>query len=158
MTPEAEQYLLKAHSAFGQCASTIISRKLPISTDDRIRVQACGIARDYIRWAAALKALKFATKPEDKSARVAGITESVRFIQLWTAANALFGRDELMALVGFDVNKTAELIRFKGLYEAASVNKVLEGRCLITLYDVLGIECYATNVVSKITQPRPIRP
>src|SRR3954468_17989459 len=99
MTAETASYLSTARTTFGQCAATIVDRAaqngLDLTPVEEIRVRALGTAKDYVRWALALGELYFATPAEAFSGRVEGLSESVRFLQMWTAANALFARDEI---------------------------------------------------------------
>jgi hypothetical protein len=57
-----------------------------------------GTARDWIRWAVSLRDLKF-QRGEEKSSRKAGITEVVRFNQIWTAVNALFAKESILGVI-----------------------------------------------------------
>jgi hypothetical protein len=123
----------------------------PLSAADREKLIGVGTARDWVRWGASLNGLSFGTKSERRSARAQGIEESIRFNQMWTATNALFARDPILAGMTGAVNLPArELQRFTVLYNFATVDPAVETQCLTTLKQLLSMECNAADVTPII--------
>ena len=142
------------------CASKISHRRSATGTaigTDQIRIQAFGTAQDYIRWAVALEKLASSTLGESRSARSAGITESVRFIQLWTATNALYSRNQILQLVTNPHKDWGERKRFEELYAAARLVKSFEREVVDALTESLDIECNAIGIRRKIKKLKPPR-
>ena len=149
--------LTVAKSVLGKGAAKIASRsgrKGGLSDDEKQMIVAFGTARDWLRWAASMSDITFFSKGERDSARKAGILESIRFLQIWTAANALFSKDPIIALVRHSPGSAApdgELKRFKVLYEFAKIPPVRETEYSQTLEKLLGMDCKAADVIIKIT-------
>lgn len=117
---------------------------------------SCGTARDWVRWAVALYELKFSTRQEQKSARHDGITESVRFNQMWTASNALFAKDSVLRLIQPSGALPAdEKGRFKLLYDYAAIDPAVENQAVKTLNDLLSMSCICDGVTSVLGRSEP---
>ena len=159
MKNEIERHLGSARSLLGQCAKQVRSRRAKpskITHDEQEMVIGFGTACDWIRWARTLQDLKFWSKTEDKSARRAGVTESVRFTQMWTATNALFAKDSILELATLTRPlPTGEKNRFDVLYQFAAIDPSVDSKCLTTLYKLLGMYCDSAGVVSAFGKPYP---
>lgn len=159
MKPETKAYLLDARRLLGNCAGKVAQRKNnpnPHSDDERELMIGCGTARDWVRWSVALYELKFSSKREQKSARHDGITESVRFNQMWTASNALFAKDSVLRLIQpTGALPLDEKGRFKLLYDYAGIDPAIESQALRTLNDLLGMSCICDGVTSVLGRPDP---
>jgi hypothetical protein len=154
MKAETRTNLRRARADFGRCAQIISSRATPakpLTPTDREKLIAVGTARDWVRWSGSLNGLSFASKSEEKSARTAGIEESIRFNQMWTATNALFARDSVLALTTLANLPASEAKRFQLLYQFSPPNPIIETQCLETLKQLLGMECNAKDIVSVIS-------
>jgi hypothetical protein len=157
MKPETKTHLDEARRYLGKCAAKVSSRETsarPLSASEKEMVIGFGTARDWIVWASALEDLSFSTKATRNSARSQGITESVRFNQMWTATNALFAKDSILicALSPFLLTNTvtkSELKRFEVLYKFASIDTQTEARCLDGINALLSMECQAEGVPAE---------
>jgi hypothetical protein len=154
MKPETKVNLTHARSLFGDCAEKIVNRqpggKHLLSADEMEMLIGLGAARDWIRWARALEDLNFSVRAERRSARAAGITESVRFNQMWTATNALFAKDSILKEMTAAALPFPELKRFELVYAFAKLDATTEAHCLKTIKDSLGMACRATGVTSVL--------
>jgi len=161
MRPETLNHLKSARQLLGHCAREIEAKQnagqMPQNRGKELRL-ALGTARDWLRWASALEDLRFSTKSERNSSRRNGLTECVRFTQMWAATNALFARDEVMNFAGLATSQS-ELVRFRRLYEAATLQPQFEHDRIEALHEILGSQCNADGVTRKINKPdpRPIR-
>ena len=157
MTDETERQLREARSLLKRCADKISSRKTNtnrLSDVDREMLIGFGTAHDWIRWAVSLRDLQFQRR-EERSERKAGITEWVRFNQIWTATNALFAKESILKLIPTfqsmtDAQKT-NIVRndgklFEQIYNFASVNQNLATDCLTKLNDLLSMRCAAQDI------------
>lgn len=159
MKAETKKKLKQTRSNLGKCAAKVVSRKS--STQPQIGSESemiigFGTARDWIRWAYSLSDLKFSTTSEQTSARAQGIVESVRFNQIWTATNALFAKDSILAVSSSPVPlsasvKSSEIERFKVIYKIAALDPLLEKSCVDTLNKLLSMECKATGITGVLT-------
>jgi hypothetical protein len=158
MKPDTKKNLDEARKNLGRCAAKVSARRTksrPLTSTEKEVIIALGTARDWIRWAATLTDLKFSSKSESRSARLQGITESVRFNQLWTAANALFARDSVLAIALSPLSlpsskKLSEAKRFQLLYNFAGIEPCLQCSCLKNLNAVLSIECKADDLKGEL--------
>ncbi len=158
MKSKTVKHLRLAQKQLGDCTRNISQRKNPSGTltlDEREMIIGLGTARDWVRWAVALKDLTFTRESESKSSRTQGITESVRFNLLWTGANALFAKDSVLSAVVAPASlspatKGSEQKRFAALYASANIDAVEEKDALQTLHDLLSMECKAQGVVGEL--------
>ena len=158
MKPETKANLDRARSNLGRCAAKISARRSgtrSLSESEREMVVGLGTAKDWIRWATALKDLSFSTKTERDSARRQGITEAVRFNQLWTATNALFAKDSILAFAALPLAlstnvKKSEPKRFQVLYNSAGVDACFQCTCLKTLSALLSMECRSAGLIGVL--------
>jgi hypothetical protein len=159
MRPETKDILHDARSLLGNAAGRIAGRETAaysLTTHEREVVIGFGTSRDWIRWAMALVDLTFRTRAEQRSARGEGITESVRFNQMWTATNALYARDGVLRLiVPMAKLPTTDLDQFKLLYKAASPDAKLETSCISTLHRLLDMECATTGITPILGTANP---
>lgn len=157
MTDQTKKLLREARSLLGKCAGKISSKKTktkPLSDSHREMLIGFGTARDYIRWAVSLRELRF-QGAEERSPRKAGITEMVRFNQIWTAANAIFAKESILGLIpAFQSMTTSqrkeiariEIKQFEQIYQFASLNIKLANDCLTNLNDLLATRCAAEGI------------
>ena len=159
MKPETKKKLDEARGILGKCASrvsTLRTTSHPLLDDnERELCIGLGTARDWIRWATALEDLTFSTKSETLSARTQGITESVRFNQMWTATNALFAKDSILSIASAPLPlsknvKGIEFKRFEVLYRFANIDTALERSCLDNLNALLSMECATPDVTGEL--------
>jgi len=154
MKPETKKNLEEARKVLGQCAHKVSVRATasqPLTHADREMIIGLGTARDWIVWAHALEELSFSTIATKRSARSQGVTESVRFNQMWTATNALFAKDTILSLAISprplpNTITGSELNRFKALYQSAGIDQQIEGACLKAINALLSMECKTNDV------------
>lgn len=150
MNHETQAHLNSAIKHFGQCAKLIADRGAPTLRAKEPLI-AVGTARDWLRWAAALSTLQFSTKGTCKSARKEGVSESVRFMQMWTATNSLFAHDSILShTTTANPLPTDELRRFRLLYTFASVQAATETACIRNLHQLLGMQCATRDVTPAL--------
>ncbi len=158
MKSQTEKNLNKARKQLGKCAAKVSGRKATsgvLSASEKEMLLGFGTARDWVRWAGALKDLSFSTKSEKKSARAQGITESVRFNQMWTATNALFAKEPILMLALSPDPLTAQIAnsefrQFEVLYGFAGLDAKLEKNCVDNLNALLSIECQTDNLTGEL--------
>lgn len=142
--PAAE--LRSALKELGQCAKAIAAKAPSPITSDFAELQiGVGTASDWIAWASRLRRLDFATSIKRGSPRAASYLESTRFTYAWTAANALFGRDEVLRPVIAGKLPTTELSRFRAVYSLASLTPAEEAAYLAPLHTTLALQRVTTE-------------
>lgn len=111
--------LNNATKNLGQCAKAIEKRNLSkvMQPPDYERLIGFGMARDWIDWAENLKEITYIKRRHAKSDRAYAMNELTRFMFMWTAANALFARLEVLSILNSNIKMNAsELDRFKVLF------------------------------------------
>lgn len=149
MHSKTETYLWSAGEKLGHCAALIKNRKTSggqLSASEQDLLIGFGSAQDWLKWSSSLVSLQFKGRNIQRSGRIEGITESVRFSQMWTGTNTLFSCDPILKLIKKGELPTQELERFKLLYGSAAVDSTLETACLKALHDLLGMECKAEGL------------
>jgi hypothetical protein len=106
-----------------------------------------------------LKDLSFSTKSEKKSARAQGITESVRFNQMWTATNAMFAKESILMLALSPDPLPAQITnsefrQFEVLYGFAGLDADLEKNCVDDLNALLSMECQTNDLTGELKADR----
>jgi hypothetical protein len=169
MTDETGKQLRQARSLLKRCAEKISSRKTNtnwLSDVDREMLIGFGTAHDWIRWAVSLRDLQF-QRSEERSERKAGITEWVRFNQIWTATNALFAKESILSLIPSFQSMTnaqrknisrSDGKQFEQIYKFASVNQNLATDCLVKLNNLLSMRCEAQGVEGIFEEKRHAYP
>lgn len=144
MNAETENQLWSAYETLGKCAGSIIKKKPAggqLTAEQQDLLIAFGTSQDWLKWAGSLKSLQLKNRHVQKSPRVEGVAESVRFTQMWTGTNALFACDSILRLLTTRKLPTQEGQRFRLLYSSATINNQLETACLKNLHALLGMEC-----------------
>lgn len=134
--------LIAAKKSFGAAIAELIKKQAAagntVALNDQIL--AFGTANDYIRWAASTKEILYHKLSERNSDRKPVVLESTIFTYLWTAADALFSRPGVHALIGKKPLKNNELGKFKNVYEFAAIPSADVTAKLKTLLDILNTE------------------
>ena len=109
-------------------------------TNDHVELQVgIGTAGDWIAWASRLRGLDFKTSIKRASPRAKSYLELTRFTYAWTAANALFARDEIMRRICGARIPSSELARFRCVYDFASVPAADVNAYLIPMQQTLEL-------------------
>jgi hypothetical protein len=98
-----------------------------------------GTAGDWIAWASRLRSLDFATARKRRSARADSLLESTRFTYVWTAANALFSRDQVLSYLHKGSPPKGELERFRVLHQKSGLSPSDEANALKILHTTLSL-------------------
>lgn len=133
--------LRTAVKELGQCAKQIAAKAPAPITPAYAELQiGAGTASDWLAWASRLRELDFATSIKRGSPRARSYLESTRFTYAWTAANALFGRDEVLRPVTTGKLPTTELARFRAIYALACLTTAEESAYLAPLHATLELQ------------------
>lgn len=113
------QTLSSASKNLGQCAKKIENDAGPLKQPvDYERLIGLGMACDWVGWAKHFSSISYSDRRRASSDRAHALNELTRFTYLWTAANALFARTELLRLLETSISSGAsELDRFKVLFK-----------------------------------------
>jgi hypothetical protein len=131
--------LLAMEKTYNRCAGRAKKRLAsPSPLPDLEILVGVGIAANWIGWAAELSAVRF-TGHRRKSDRLQSLVELSRFTYMWAAANALFSRPSILALLGAPPNTAGELSSFRVLHQIAGVPGTTEAANLKTLHTILDI-------------------
>jgi len=95
-----------------------------------------GIATDWLGWAGSIDGISHSILRRRKSERSETLLELTRFMFLWTAANALFSRQDILSLFSVAQPKS-ELERFKMLYRQTAQTRVEQDNSLKILHNIL---------------------
>ncbi len=145
--------LRRALKELGACAKHIASKSpAPITATFAELQIGVGTASDWIAWASRLRELDFATSIKRGSPRARSYLESTRFTYTWTAANALFGRDEVLRPVVSGTPPGGELARFRAIYALAALTSAEETAYLAPLHTTLSLT-RVTNAFPWATLP-----
>lgn len=132
------------HSAsrlFGQCAGVVDGSATPRSALEYERLMGFGIATDWLTWGRHIQSLQYADKKRGDSERAHSLTELTRFTFAWTAANALFSRDEVLVLLDPAApTRRSELDRFRVLYEHSGVSAADVNGIVTKLHKLLQLQ------------------
>jgi hypothetical protein len=156
MKPETETHLHLTIKNLAECARLIASKPKGALPNKELII-SIGTSWDWLRWAAGLNDLHFVTNSTRNSARGQGVTESVRFMLMWTAANALFAHDPILALMAPNPSKLPkkELERFKLLHKFAAVDPAAEKTCVDLMHNLLSMECATNDVKAYLVAGNP---
>jgi hypothetical protein len=131
--------LLLVEKTYNSCAKRAKARIVsPSPLPDLEILVGIGIAADWIGWAAELSTVKF-TGHRRRSDRLQSLIELSRFTYMWAAANALFSRPSILALLGAPANTRGELNSFRILHRTAGILSATETAHLKTLHTILDI-------------------
>lgn len=98
------------------------SVSLPLQPADCERLIGFGIACDWVGWAKHMDAISYTDRRRAKSDRAYALNELTRFTFMWTAANALFARTEILHLVDPTIGSgMSELQRFQVLFNESGL-------------------------------------
>jgi hypothetical protein len=109
----------------GQSAKRIEARISGTTLDpaNYERLIGFGTACDWLNWAKDLKALSYTNKRRNRSERAYAMNEITRFTFIWTAANALFARSEILKILDPAFSDHAsELERFRLLFNHSGMS------------------------------------
>lgn len=147
--------LKRATRLVGQCAKQAVATPGARTPEAQSEILVgLGTCSDSLAWASRLRSLDFETAVKRNSARAESHLEALRFTYAWTAANALFSRDEVLRLLATGIPK-GELARFRLLYTAAALAPVELARYLPRIHSTL--ELHRTPDDFPWTNHRPIR-
>lgn len=135
--PKSE--LRRATWLVGQCAKHAATKASSRSAQVAAEIQiGLGTCCDGLAWASRLRALDFDTAVKRNNKRAEAHLEATRFVYAWTAANAIFSRDDLLRILKPNPPKL-ELARFRLLVSAASLTTAEVGRFLPQLHATLTL-------------------
>lgn len=140
--------LQQAAKGFGQCAKAIESKPAigSLQPVDYERIIGFGMACDWIGWARHFGAISYTERRRAKSDRAHALNELTRFTFLWTAANALFARTEVLRLLDPSIsNNSSELQRFQMLFKNAGLNATDVTKMEKTLHSLLALPMHVQN-------------
>ncbi len=134
------QALRVALRKLGKCSRRAAATAPTSQTPSHAELQiGLGTAGDWIAWASRLRSLDFSTAVKRGSPRAKSFLESTRFTYTWTAANALFSRNQVIKR--FHKGKRPpkdEFGRFRLLYKNSGLTAGEEARLLAPLHATLG--------------------
>jgi hypothetical protein len=117
--------LTQAATNFGQCAKLIENKAAPnpLPPVGYEQLIAFGMARDWVGWAKDFGSIAFTNRRRSKSDRAHALNELTRFTYMWTAANAVFARTEVLRLADPTIASGAsELERFRVLFKRSGLS------------------------------------
>ena len=124
----------------GKCAKKIAAAApTPLTTAHAELQIGLGTCADWIAWAASLRTLDFSSARKRRSPRSVNYLESTRFTFVWTGANALFSRDQILARLTSSALPASELDRFVILYRAAALSSTEQAALLAPMHRTLGL-------------------
>ncbi len=136
--PKSE--LRRATKLVGQCAKHAATKASSRSAQVAAEIQiGLGTCCDGLAWASRLRALDFDTAVKRNNKRAEAHLEATRFVYAWTAANAIFSRDDLLRVLKPKLPNGGELPRFRLLVSAASLTTAEVGRFLPQLHATLAL-------------------
>ena len=131
--------LRAALKEIGACAKAIAAEAPAPLTPPHAELQiGVGTCSDWVAWASRLRSLDFGSSIKRGSPRAKSYLEATRFTYAWTAANALFSRDQVLARISAGQLPNGELNRFRVLFDAASLPQSHEAAYLAPLHATLG--------------------
>jgi|688.fasta_scaffold245820_1 hypothetical protein len=128
MTHPLSIALSAAAKNFGQCAKAIELRagSTPLTPNDYECLIGFGMAYDWVGWARHFSELSYTDKRRSVSDRAHSINELTRFTFLWTAANALFARTNVLHLLDPNIaSRSTELERFRVLFNSSNLSTAI---------------------------------
>jgi hypothetical protein len=159
MKPETKILLSSARKFLGIAAKILVKREQAngaLTLAERTSQLSIGTAKDYIGWAEFMTHVEYQGNIERSSNRREGIAETLRFTQMWTAANALFAHDDVLRSAGGTVPfPKPEGDRFGALYNLAAIDGANEAASMQTLYQLLGMECKSVGLAPRLGLGNP---
>ena len=141
-----ETLLHNAARSLGKCARITAGSATHLPPVEYERLIGFGIATDWLTWGRHLRGLEYASKNRADSDRAHSLTELTRFTFAWTAANALFSRDEILVLLdGTAASRHSELDRFRVLFEHSAIPAVDVSITVNKLHALLSLRMHVKH-------------
>lgn len=133
--------LKAAGSDLGKTIGALITKngtaKVTVSLNDQ--KIGLGTAKEYVWWAKCTREIVYSSKAAERSDRKPVVLEAARFSYLWTAADALFSRPGVHALIG-TAHAKDELANFRTLFDFAGIPAAVVAARRQALLDILTTE------------------
>ena len=140
--------LHQAANSFGQCARAIESKSgaSMLASADYVKIIGFGIACDWLGWARHFGKIAYTNHRRTRSDRAHALNELTRFTFLWTAANAIFARNEILHLLDPALgNRATELERFRVLFNNAGISAADIAKTEKTLHSLLALPMHVKH-------------
>lgn len=141
-------HLRQAAKGFGQCAKAIESKQGAgaLAPADYERIIGFGMACDWLGWARHFGQIAYTDHRRTNSDRAHALNELTRFTFLWTAANALFARTEILHLLDPSLgNGASELQRFRVLFNNSGISAADITKVEKTLHSLLALPMHVQH-------------
>ena len=144
--------LREARKTYSACANKIEQHITTQGLTPVLSTQVIGIgiACEWLSRASGMEEIKYIGEVKQKSKTNDLFLELLRFNFSWFAVNAIYGREELLPLLGTPPTDNGEYLKFKFLYDTASLTTAPTR--LIRLHELLNKE--VTTRLPNLLTPR----